>query len=631
MFAVLLMFFVFGGVLAAQLVKLQAVRPNIYIEEGAKQRARVEPLAAYRGQIVDRNGFVLASSSASYQVIANPKMLAEEDPYRTADLLAPILKLPVEDVLEAVLPANDADQYGLVARSVDQETALKLESLSHDDELDDFMIGIFIEPDEKRTYPAGELGKPLVGRVDPDEVGIFGVEKQFDDVMTGVAGFEQFEGGRFGSISSGEWRTNPAIAGLDVVLTIDHRIQFVVEEALKAHCEEVDANGATAVLTEPGTGNVLAMASVVEGEDGACFVPNYNKALVEWFEPGSVLKTVTAAAAIEELGYTPDTMIEVPPSISIGGATFADDPTHPAAPFPLSQILSRSMNVGTITLAQRLGPGEVYNYQRRFGLGQPTGLDWPGETSGRVKEPNEWWGSDAGSIPIGQGIAVTATQLVALYNSIANDGHYRSVRLVEGLRTSDGSTIPLEVPPSKAVVSEQTAEYVTQLLSGVVNEGTGRSASIDGYQVAGKTGTAWKVFDNGSGQHTYGTYLDRRYVVTFAGFVPSENPALSMVIVVDEPKTATTASAVAAPIFAEVGLYALQILGIAPQQPNTGGSERVRAPTAGVEAMSPIEEPALDTAQETAQETAEDQGLNGAAATAGASTEKPSSDGTDEP
>lgn len=586
LFAILIVFSVFGGILAAQLVKLQGVQPTQYLEEGERQRTRVHELQAYRGQIVDRNGFVLASSTPSYEIVANPQMLAEHDADHTADLLTPILGIDRQEVLDAVLPANADDQYGLVARSVDQATALQVEALFDDKATAEYMVGIFIQADEHRVYPAGDLAKPIVGRVDPDEIGIFGVEKQFDDVMIGHAGYEQFEGGRYGSISSGEWQTSPAVSGLDVVLTIDHRIQYIVEQALLDHCRDVDANGATAVLTEPSTGNILAMASVVEGEDGDCFIPNYNKALVEWFEPGSVLKTVTVSAAIEELGYTPSTMVEVPPSVRKGDATFYDKPAHPAALFPVSQIIANSMNVGTITIADAVGPDLLYNYQRRFGLGAPTGLEWPGETSGLVKEPQDWWGSEAGSIPIGQGITVTATQLVALYNSIANNGSYTPVRLVEGLRAGDGTVIPLEAEPPKQVVSSRTADYVTQLLTGVVNEGTGRSAAIPGYQAAGKTGTAWKVFDDGTGTYTYGDYRSRRYIVTFAGFVPADNPALSMVIVVDEPKTATTASAVAAPIFSEVGLYALQILGVAPDQSTIVGDERVRAPVAGADEVA---------------------------------------------
>ena len=403
--------------------------------------------------------------------------------------------------------------------------------------------------------------------------------------MTGIPGEEEFESSRFGSISVADWRVDPATAGYDVVLSIDHRLQYVAEEALRAQCEATGADGATAVVTEPSTGEILAMAGVSrDAETGRCEIPRHNSALVWPFEPGSVLKTITMAAAIDELGWDGDTLVEVPPRVVVGDKTFADRPSHPAAPYPLSQILANSMNVGTIKVAQAVGPAQVRTYLDRFGFGHPTGIGFEGETSGLVRELDDWWGSDAGSIPIGQGISVNATQLAAAYGAVANGGQYRSPVLVRTLRGPDGSEHHVDAGPGRPVISERTAAELTELLVGVVAHGTGEPAAIPGYVVAGKTGTAWKAFDDGSGTLSYGSADDRRYVSTFAGFAPAGDPRVAIVVVIDEPSNGiTAASAVAAPVFAEIGEYALRILGVAPTELVTDGD----APVRGTPAPSP--------------------------------------------
>ena len=246
------------------------------------------------------------------------------------------------------------------------------------------------------------------------------------------------------------------------------------------------------------------------------------------------------------------------------------------------------MNVGTIMVAQNVGPTQVQSYLTRFGFGQPTGIGFEGESQGRVPAPEDWFGSDAGSIPIGQGVTVNATQLAAAYNVVANGGHYRNPVLVRSLQSPDGTEHLVDAGPSKPVLSEATAAELTKLLVGVVENGTGTNAAIPGYAVAGKTGTAWKVFDDGSGTLSYGSENDRRYVSTFAGFVPAYDPELSIVVVIDEPTTSFAASTVAAPIFAELGEYALRILGVAPDQPSgtvLGGKVR------GTPAPAPGQDP----------------------------------------
>jgi cell division protein FtsI (penicillin-binding protein 3) len=574
---VLLAFAMVGAGFVALLVDLQAVRSDDLRSLGEDQRTGTRQLAGYRGSIVDRNGFVLAVSTPSHRVEADPTMIV--DRLATASVLAPLLGIDAAVLAEQLTPESENDRYALLARPVTDDVVTGISDLRSGRHAD-HLIGVFVRPEEDRVYPAPGLAVPIVGRVDPDERGIYGIESMYDEAMTGQPGWEQYERSRFGSISVTDWKVDPAVAGYDVMLTIDHRIQYVTEEALRAQCESTRARSAMAVITEPASGQILAMATVErDDETGRCVVPRHNATLVWTFEPGSVLKTITMAAAIEELGYDGSTLVDVPPRVSIGGKDFVDQPPHPAAPYPLSQILADSMNVGTIQVAQQLGPTQVHSYLNRFGFGHSTGIGFEGEARGSVRDPDDWWGSDAGSIPIGQGVLVNATQLVAAYNAIAAGGHYRSPTLVAGLVDPSGVEHPVDLDPAIPVVSERTAAELTAMLSEVVRDGTGRPAAVDGYTVAGKTGTAWKAFDDGSGQLTYGSNTNRRYVATFAGFVPADDPALSMVVVVDEPETRFTASAVAAPVFAEVAQYSLRILGIQPSAPAgvIVAGERVRA------------------------------------------------------
>lgn len=587
---VLIVFALIGAGFVAQLVDLQVVRPQRYRAFGETQRTGFRQLPAYRGNIVDRNGFVLAASTPGHQVVADPSQIV--DVRATAAVLAPYLGIEVSDLEAKLTPESEDDQYELLTRSVSDETAAALDELKVDDQVGDAMIGVYIRPEEERIYPGGDLAKPLIGRVDPDEQGIYGVESQYNEAMTGIPGEEVFEKSRFGSISVGDWKVKPGSAGYNVVLTIDYRIQHVVEEALIEHCGETGANGATAVLSDPATSEILAMASVERTEDGTCIIPGKNKALVDTFEPGSVLKPITLSAAVEELGFNASTMIDVPPSVTVGGATFDDDPYHPAAPFPLGQILAHSMNVGTIKTAQQVGPGNVYRYQTRFGLGQLTGIGAKGEEAGTVRTPDTWQGADSASIAIGQGVTVTAAQLTAAYNVLANDGVYQNLSLVRSLRSPEGVDYPRNLPPAKPVVSAETTRTLTDMMVGVVREGTGRSAAIDGYTVAGKTGTAWKVFEQ-DGVYSYGSAGNRRYTATFAGFVPAYDPKLTMVVVVDEPQRGWSASAVAAPVFSEVALYALRILGVPPDTEPTDPDVRVRAEPA-LPAENDEQEPVAD-------------------------------------
>lgn len=575
----LVLFVIIGAGFVAVLVDLQTVRPDRLREYGEGQRYRTRPIAAYRGAVLDRNGFALAVSTPSHRVVADPMNVV--DPMETAALLAPILGIDSAELAEQLTPDSAGDRYELLARNVDKVAITRIQELEEDRSTATSLVGVYVRPEEDRVYPAGDLAGAVVGKVDPDEQGIYGLEQIYNTEMTGVPGSEQLEIGRFGSISVGSRKVEEATAGRDLVLTLDQRIQYVAEQALIEHCDATDAQGATAVMSDPRTGEILAMATARRGDDG-CFVPNYNAALVDAFEPGSVIKPMVVAAAIEELGYTSETLVDVPSRISVGGKTFIDHPEHPPAPFPIREILAESMNVGTILLAQRLSADTVHEYLTSFGFGQPTNLGLAGESPGRLRAPEDWWGADHASIPIGQGMSVNATQLLDAYSVIANGGEYVPPTLVKSLESPGGLAHGVERAPARRVLSTSTADEVTRSLVAVVNTGTGTNAAINGYQVAGKTGTAWKVFDDGSGTLGYGEPNNRRYVVTFVGFLPADDPQLTLVVVVDEPTTDTTAAAVAAPLFAEIAGYGARILDIRPDQALATAGERVRSAPAGL-------------------------------------------------
>lgn len=591
--AVLLGVFVaVGALLFAVLADLAAVRPERYRALGESQLQRTVPIDGYRGSVLDRDGFVLAMSTQAHQLVVDPTLIDQNETHggaaTVAGLLAPVLGRDTAELTVEITKKHDNDRYRLLARGIDDELADRLEAVV--EEHPRAMVGVFLRPDEQRVNPAGRLAANLVGATDPDLQGISGIEKKYDEAMTGVDGYATFEGGRFGTISVGERVVQPAEAGADVVLTIDHRLQFVVDQALIEHCEAVEANGASAAIADPRTGELLALSSVIRNEEGACVVPGANLALLHTFEPGSVLKLVTMAGAVEEFDLSQDTPVPVPSHVVAGNKTFRDD--HPLAPadYPLWKVLAASSNVGTISLAKELGPQGLYDYLRAFGFGQPTGIGFEGEAHGAIRAPEDWWGSDIGSMPIGQGMTVTLVQLLAAYNTVANDGAYVAPSLVRSV-TPAGEEPQLTEVERRQVVSERSAAELRDMLTKVVTDGTGRSAAIPGYEVAGKTGTAWKAVRNADGVMRYTDDDGRRhYVVSFAGFVPADDPQLSMVVTVDEPKTQTMASTVAAPVFASIMQHALRIMGIPPTTTVADGAPLlVRGTPAGSEATEGTE------------------------------------------
>jgi cell division protein FtsI (penicillin-binding protein 3) len=548
--AVLVLFAFLLMAVIGRLAQLQVIDQDRLASLGAEQRTRSIEVAADRGSVLDRSGNDLALSLPMQTVWTDPSLVAE--PADAAAALAPVLGLPVADVLAALTTPG---RFANVAHQVTDEVAEGVAELG--------LEGVYLREEPARFHPGGDLLRSVLGTTNVDNTGRTGIEAQYDALLTGDPGervFERDPNGR--TIPGSEHEVEGARAGDDLVLTIDRGMQYAAESALATQIEAMGASGGTVIVTVPGTGEILAMANLQVPEDGGPPRPTSNNlALTTVFEPGSVNKVITVAAALEEGIVSPTSVLTVPDRLQVSDHLFTDHDPHATAQWTPTDILATSSNIGTIMLGRELGPERIDSYLRRFGFGTRTALDFPNESPGLLLPVDDWSGTSIGSIPIGQGIAVTAMQMLAAYNVIANDGVYVEPRLLQATIDADGNQVDVAPSASERVVSETTARAVRDMMVAVVDAGTGSQAAIDGYSVAGKTGTARKPQDNGTYQDAAGNY---HYVTTFAGFVPAQDPQLSIIVVVDEPTASTYASAVSAPVFAELAQYALRQFRIPP-------------------------------------------------------------------
>jgi cell division protein FtsI (penicillin-binding protein 3) len=541
-----------------RLVNLQVVNPDEYASRGVAQRLRVVDLPAERGSIFDRNGVELAMSVRQQTVWADPRLV--DDPATAAARLAPVLGVDQAE-LQANLSREAAFTY--LARQVDDEVARQVEALD--------IPGVSLIGESKRFAPAGDLARSVLGDVDLDNLGLSGLEQQYESKLVGTPGELLIERGPDGrTIAGGEQKVTPASRGNDLVLTLDRSLQFEVERALAEEMVDNGAERASSIVMDPATGEILALANLRMTDEGPR-PSRDNWALTAAFEPGSVNKVITLAGALEEGLYEPASVLEVPDHHKVSVHTFSDHDPHPTAQWSIADILTQSSNVGTIKVAQALGESKVKDYLRLFGLGQRTGLDFPQETPG-IMNFDRWNGTDIGSIPIGQGVAVNALQMLQVFNTLANGGVWIEPQIVRSTVDGDGAERPIAEPRRRRVVSEKTADQMTAMLANVVAVGTGVNAQIPGYTVSGKTGTARKPDAVNRGYET------GAYISSFAGFVPAESPRLSAIVVMDEPRPVYYAGLVAAPVFARISKYALRLLRIPP--PSQGLAAEAAVPAA---------------------------------------------------
>ncbi len=544
-----------------RLVYIQVIKAPEYAEAAEQQRTRDVVLTPRRGSIFDREGEPLAVTMDARTIYAVPAQVT--DPQGVATQLAETLGGDSEDYL-AKLQKDTSFVY--IARKVSVETADALQALD--------LAGIAFLEDSNRVYPSNELACQVLGFVGIDDEGLAGLEKYYDEVLSGVEGRLIAERGRSGiPIPDGVTYEEAPIDGQNLVLTIDKDIQYQAHLELEKTVEEWDAKGGSVVIIDPDNGEILAMASTPgfnPNEFGEADESAYrNTPIVDSYEPGSTIKSITAAAVIEEGLFTPTSMFDLPSTLEVGGRTIHESHDRDRVDWSLTEIVTNSSNVGAVKLGLALGEQKLYDYFSLFGLTEKTGVDFPGEATGYLPTVDKWSASSIANIPFGQGISVTPLQLARGLSVIANGGELVTPHFLRSMPDSPDQELSW---PTTRAISEDTAADMREVMKAVVSEGTGSAAKVDGYEVAGKTGTAQKARTDGVAGYAAG-----KYVASFSGFLPADDPAVLIVVTVDEPKNGYYGGAVAAPAFSNLASFCVAHLKVPPSAGMSSDSTSVTA------------------------------------------------------
>jgi cell division protein FtsI (penicillin-binding protein 3) len=533
------------AVLLARSAWLATVRAASLSSFAQAQTKATVVLPAGRGTMYDAMGTPLALGEQATTVYADPHEVVH--PRAEAVIAARVLGLKPNGVLRALTTSGTHFVY--VERKAPPRLATLLAAKK--------LLGFHFYGEEQRSYPQGAVAAQVLGYAGVDNTGLAGLELQLNAQLTGTPGSQTVVRDPMGRPIEIQ-NVTPARDGKAAFLTLDHTIQTNAEQVLRTTVAQFHAKDATAIVLDPRTGGVLAMA-MEPGYDANKFasVPiplQRNHAVTDFFEPGSVFKVVTIAGALSEGLVSPRTKFTLPYSIRVADRVIHDAEPRGTETMTVAQILQRSSNVGAITIAKMLGKDKLLYWINRFGFGQTTGIDFPGESPGLL--PSYWSGSTIGNVPIGQGISVTAIQLAAVYAAIANGGVWTQPHLVDHLQG--------EKPPAtktRRILSARVDRELLTMLRGVVSDiGTAAGAEIPGYSVAGKTGTAQKPSPRGG-------YAAGKYVATFVGMVPASAPKLLILVTVDEPKLQIFGGLVAAPAFAQIAAFDLQYLSVPPDLP----------------------------------------------------------------
>lgn len=565
--ALLLAYLLLAAGMGWRLVSVQVVSAAEYRGLAERQSQREVELSAQRGKLYDRSGEPLAMSLAAATIYADPRAItrAQVDPTFIAADLAPLLDRDIDELMP--LLTRDAG-FVYLGRQLPRRVGEQIQDMR--------LPGIGVVAEPTRVYPSQGLAAQVVGFTGIDNTGLAGLELQYDEQLAGHPGRLRLERAPGGLVISGTpQQVTPPVPGTDLVLTLDRQVQWAAERALADAVERYEALGGSALVLEAHTGEVLAMASMPRFDperpsDGDEYARR-NRVVTDIFEPGSVNKVVTAAAALEDGLVAPADRFEVPDSIQVGPHRFKDSHPHPTETLSLAEILETSSNVGTIQVAQQVGSERLHRYLRSFGYGQRSGLGFPGESAGLLPAPDEWWVTSLPTIAIGQGVSATLLQVAGVFQTVASGGEWVEPRLVRGTVGPDGRLRPAPAAARRRVVGQDTAATIAGLLTGVVEDGTGANAQVPGYAVAGKTGTAQKPSATARG------YEEGAYIASFAGFAPAEDPAVVVAVMLDEP-TPIYGGLTAAPVFAEIMGFALSHQRVAPTDPS---ARRNAEPAAG--------------------------------------------------
>lgn len=555
----LLMFLAFAAV-ALQLVHLQVWKRAELAARAERQQQRLVKLDPRRGTIYDRTGNELAVSLDVDSVYGVPSSV--DNPKDLSRRLSRILQKDPR-ALERRL-ASDRN-FVWISRKVDPAKADKVKELGSKE------VGLVLET--RRFYPKKTLAGSVIGFTGMDNEGLEGVERAYDTALSGVSGWvlaEKDASGRTVFPGGPGFQYKLPKPGKDVVLTIDEVIQHIAEKELDGALARSRARGGVCIVMNPWTGEVLALAVRASERGGPAFNPNMpqryrpgewrNRAVTDAFEPGSIFKPILAAAALEEKVVHPLERFDCSAgSIRVADRVIKDAERHGVLTF--TDVIAQSSNVGTIKVAERLGKQKFYKYITAFGFGRKTGIDFPGEIAGLLKDYRLWSGVSIASISIGQEIGVTPIQMAAAYCALANGGTLMKPYIVSEIVDREGGEGVKFTPQALGrVASEETCKKVTKMLERVVEEGTGQKAGPAGYLAAGKTGTAQKV------DAATGMYSKRAYTSSFVGFVPADSPKLVILVMVDSPEGVIWGGSVAAPVFKAVAEESLAYLQVAPEE-----------------------------------------------------------------
>jgi cell division protein FtsI (penicillin-binding protein 3) len=541
---VTLVFLIVMSFYMARLVELQIVRGPELAANAQNSRLQTLTLPALRGNFTDSEGVPIATTVIARNVTVDPKLIT--DPAGTAAALSPILGIPTKDIVESLTVDS---RFSYVAKRITPEKWKRVAELG--------IPGVFSEPTTNRVYPNGKLAASVIGYVGAEGTGLGGLEYGLNKQLTGQDGKLTVERVNGREIPASERQSIDPVNGLSVRLTIDSNLQGMLEKSLADQVKATGAEGGEAVIMEPGTGNILAMATYPTFDPNKPFSTDDNSkrntAVTDVFEPGSTSKVMTLASVIEEGGANAGTKYTVENRLSRGGTSFKDYVDHPTLRLTLNGVLAKSSNIGTILAAESIGEKKLYKYLQKFGVGQTTGMNFPGESPGKlpdIKNDNEWSATTFPTLAFGQGLSVNAVQATSVFATIANDGVRMLPRLISGYSNSEGVFEPSRVDEGVRVVSAETAKTVREMLESVVSgDGTAKNLQIPGYRVGGKTGTANR-YDEASGGYS-------GYTSSFIGMAPAEKPALVMSVSIHNPKTSTYGSVVAGPVFKNVMTYAL--------------------------------------------------------------------------
>ena len=541
------------AITAARAFYLQVSQHERLTKLAEKQHLKTVPLTPARGTIADRNNAPLAVSIEMDSCFAEPRSM--DDIPATAAKLSPVLGIAKADLVQKL---QSAKNFVWLQRRITPDLAKRIKEL----ELD----GIGFIKETKRFYPNAEVAGHVIGFTGVDPEGLEGVERRYDTVLLGNTGYLVTERDALGrDIALRGTVVKSASKGYNLTLTLDRNIQYIAEKELVKAVETSRAKGGIAIVMEPQSGKILAMANAPS------FNPNAysryptqvlrNKAVADSFEPGSTMKVFLIASALEERVVSPGDGFNCEGgSYTVGGRTIHD--THKYGRLSVSDILKYSSNIGAAKIGARMGSERLYRYLRGFGFGGRSAIDLPAEAAGYLRNSSGWYGIDLATISFGQGVSVTAVQLAAAFSAVANGGTLMKPYLVEKVLDDNGNVLKEYSPESRQrVISEQTAKTVAKMMEGVAAEGgTGTNAAVDGFRVAGKTGTAQKV-----DPVTRGYSIDKR-TASFIGFVPADRPRLTIVVIVDEPKTSPYGGVVAAPAFGAIAQQSLCYLRVPPDR-----------------------------------------------------------------